>query len=262
VNRKYLDFLVVAAIAVLALAAVLLQLNDWLRAVLSLPLVLVLPGYALAAALFPSEEISGQERLLFTFGGSLAIGVLGGLLLNLAPWGLNPPSWTVLLVAVTLVTTLVALVRRSRAGGATEARAGRWRIRVSPLQGALLAAAVLVAAGAVGVAQAGASQQPEPSFTQLWLLSAPEQGQASARLGFQSFEKSPANYRVQVKEGNSVLREWDGIELKPGEKWETSLTLPTKTQSGAITAELFRLDMPGAPLPYRSVQLQGVGATK
>lgn len=261
-NRRHLDLLVIGAIVPVALIAVLLQVNEWLRAAFALPLVIVLPGYALAAALFPGGALSAPERLLFTFGGSLATGVLGGLLLNLTPWGLNPASWTVLLAFVTVAAALTALLRRERAVTAVDTGSGERRVSVTPLQGALLAAALLVAAGAVGVARVGADQQPNPPFTQLWLLPAPEEGAAAVRLGVQSMEEGPIDYRLQLKQGNTVVREWTGIHLKPGEKWETTLSLPGSSQSGAVKADLFRVDLPNVPAPYRSVTLQSAEATK
>jgi hypothetical protein len=57
--------------------------------ILTLPLVLVLPGYAVTAALFPNRSLGVPERLVFSLGLSVAIVVLGGLLLNVTPFGVR-----------------------------------------------------------------------------------------------------------------------------------------------------------------------------
>ncbi|MDQ6673875.1 MAG: DUF1616 domain-containing protein, partial [Chloroflexota bacterium] len=92
------DLIVVVCLAVAALSAVVLGLGTlWVRASLAGPLVLVLPGYALVRALLPARPRRLAELLLLSLGSSLAIAVLGGLVLNLTPWGIRAESWAVFL---------------------------------------------------------------------------------------------------------------------------------------------------------------------
>ncbi|WP_458208911.1 DUF1616 domain-containing protein [Haladaptatus sp. NG-SE-30] len=111
-----------------------------IRAVLGLPFVLFPPGYAFIAALFPeaggspvddeeleddTEEtdggtdvsrfhdgIDGLERVALSFGTSIAIVPLIGLVLNFTPWGIRLVPVLVSISAFTLTMTGVAAVRR------------------------------------------------------------------------------------------------------------------------------------------------------
>ncbi len=62
----------------------------WLRIVLGLPFLLFSPGYTLVAALFPRKEgLGGIERLTLSFGISIVVVSLIGLILNYTPWGID-----------------------------------------------------------------------------------------------------------------------------------------------------------------------------
>jgi uncharacterized membrane protein len=264
VYRKYADLLAVDVIALAGLASVLLASIDWMvlgfypiQAALTLPLVLVFPGYALAAALFSRGSLAASERILFSFGGSLAVAVLGGLLLNLTPGGLNAGAWTSLLVAVTLAASAIAIIRRVRATEEAPVEKVRRPRIISPLQGVAFALALLVMGGAVAVARVGDERQPEPAFTQLWLLPATQQGPNTVKIGLQNMEQVSELYHVQLKQGSTVVGDWQQIAVQPGQKWETSLTLPKNLGDTIVEADLYRMDLPGGQTPYRHVTLQG-----
>jgi len=56
------------------------------RIILGLPMVLFFPGYTLISALFPRKDsLSGVERLALSFGLSIAVVPLIGLILNYMP---------------------------------------------------------------------------------------------------------------------------------------------------------------------------------
>ena len=60
------------------------------RVVFGLPFVLFLPGYALISALFPGkEDLDGVERIALSFGLSIAVVPLIGLVLNYTPFGIR-----------------------------------------------------------------------------------------------------------------------------------------------------------------------------
>ena len=61
-----------------------------LRVVFGLPLVLFIPGYVLIAALFPrNDDLDWLERVALSFGLSIAVVPLIGLVLNYTPWGIR-----------------------------------------------------------------------------------------------------------------------------------------------------------------------------
>ncbi|REA03804.1 hypothetical protein DEQ92_11900 [Haloferax sp. Atlit-6N] len=98
-----------------------------LRVVVGLPFVLFIPGYALIAALFPERGppidahedhdrmagIDGIERVALSFGTSIAVVPLLGLVLNFTPWGIRLVPILVAVSGFTLVATTFAAARRS-----------------------------------------------------------------------------------------------------------------------------------------------------
>jgi uncharacterized membrane protein len=103
-----------------------------LRIVFGVIFVLLIPGYAFIAALFPEAEtrkssadqsdtspeadqeggISGIGRALFSVGSSIVIVSLLGVLLDTTPWRIRPAPIVVSVSGVTLLCTAVAVVRR------------------------------------------------------------------------------------------------------------------------------------------------------
>ncbi len=91
-QEKPWDLYVVVAYTIV-MAAVLLALN--VGNLLAILLVLFIPGYVLVAALFPGSltpekpEIDWIERVALSFGLSIAVVPLLGLLLNFTPFGIR-----------------------------------------------------------------------------------------------------------------------------------------------------------------------------
>lgn len=82
-------------------------------------LALVLPGYALSAAVFRMRSVRTAERAALTLGISLSVAVLGGLVLDALPGGLETQTWLFLLGGVTVVASVITLWRRTRHAAAT-----------------------------------------------------------------------------------------------------------------------------------------------
>ena len=224
--------------------------------ILTLPLVLVVPGYALTAAVFPKRSLGVPERLVLSLGLSLVIVVLGGLLLNLTPFGLRASSWAVLLCGITLSAGAVALVRGQ---GQSVFATGWFQFGGGGLtrrQGLMVGLAAVVVCAAVAVSSISAARQPFPGFTQLWILPA---GRADAkgavRLGVSNMEATAMEYSLTVNADGKVVKVWPTIDLKPHQKWEARFVLPQIGQAGAarVEARLYRTKAPTAI--YRHVVL-------
>lgn len=127
-----LDLVLSAAVTVVAAVVLLVPVDEptLLRAVVGLPLLLFLPGYALAAALFPARKVASRdrttavlqagqravstvERLVISVVASVAVVGAAGIVAN-AVVGVTLLPILVLVVAFTLAATAVAYVQRLR----------------------------------------------------------------------------------------------------------------------------------------------------
>ena len=89
------------------------------RMALGVVFVLFLPGFAFIKALYPaevpiktsSENLDTIERAALSFGLSLALTPMVGLILNYTPWGIRLTPITLSLSALTAVFATVAMVR-------------------------------------------------------------------------------------------------------------------------------------------------------
>jgi len=93
-SSKYpLDILLCILWSTALLPITLLSMDTTIRTLLGLPFILFIPGYILIFALFPSKKtdrgIDVIERIALSFGLSIAIVPLLGLLLNYTPWGIR-----------------------------------------------------------------------------------------------------------------------------------------------------------------------------
>jgi uncharacterized membrane protein len=76
--------------------------------VFAFPLVFLIPGYCLIAALFPKDgDIGLIERIMLSIGVSIAVVPLIGLGLNFTPWGIQRDS---IIISVTLFTWIMVIV--------------------------------------------------------------------------------------------------------------------------------------------------------
>ena len=89
----------------------LLNVEETIRAVLGLPFILFIPGYILIFALFPARKtdrgIDIMERIALSFGFSIAIVPLIGLVLNYTPWGIRLES---ILVSISLFIMVMGII--------------------------------------------------------------------------------------------------------------------------------------------------------
>lgn len=85
-----------------------------IRIILGLALVLFLPGYSLIAVLFPrKDDLDAIERIIFSFGLSIASTPLLGLALNYTPFGIRLSPILIVLSIFTISLAMCAYVRRS-----------------------------------------------------------------------------------------------------------------------------------------------------
>lgn len=83
----------------------------YIRNILGLILVTVLPGYSLTRALFPRKQIDTVERMALSIGLSLSLVAITGLILNYTPWGIRPLPIAVSLICLSIILSLIARMR-------------------------------------------------------------------------------------------------------------------------------------------------------
>jgi uncharacterized membrane protein len=245
IGRMRRDLTLVVALACLALAAALFSAPVWLRAPLLVPLVLVLPGYALAAILFPLRTISPAERGVYAVGLSIAVAAVGGLLIQLVV-GLDRDIWAAFLALV----TIAAGVRGPRGGNRGRMTFSLAKMpRSLPIGVAVFLAAAVIAGMAIASAGDGLRDaQAKIHFTDFWLLP----GDAGPRtqhvsIGLHSHEGRTAHYTVRLsREGLPLATE--SLTLRAGEQWEQSFAVTKIRQRVPVLASLSR-----DGLPYRSL---------
>lgn len=240
-KRRFVDLLVVIALTLIAvMLAFVVPASNMVLRIWTLPLIFILPGYALTSALFGKRSFGLLERIVFSLGLSLVGVILGGLVLNLTPFGMRANSWAAFLGSVTLGASVIALVRQRWQGISLSHLPGVRKIGLTFSQALLLGLAVLIIGGAVAVSIHGAEQQPYAGFTQLWIL--PADGSARAkdavRLGVNNMEATVTDYRLVVTMDGRLLTQWTSLDLKPNQQWNTTLLLPQAQHTGSIKVEV------------------------
>jgi uncharacterized membrane protein len=259
-RRPHLTLALAASLMVLALS-LLPDSNVIVRTAVALPLVLILPGYAVVSAAFPEATLGIAERFALSLGLSLLLCVAGGVVIDWTPWGLRAGSWIALLGGITLVACFVSLARSGHPTAPAEAgtRVVAWESEPSPrafrlwrvwdLTLFVLAVAISVAAGWAAVAGADV---PREGFSQLWML--PLDGGSEVRLGMRSEEFAATDYTVRLVADDTTVLRSERVRLEPGAQWETTVPLTTPAPVSQIEALLYRADAPQQP--YRRVLLR------
>jgi hypothetical protein len=91
----------------------------YLRSALGIIFILFLPGFAFMKVLFPtkvpiktsSENMDTIERVALSFGMSLTLAPIVGLILNYTPWGIQLTPIALSLLALTIVFATFAFLR-------------------------------------------------------------------------------------------------------------------------------------------------------
>ena len=230
---------------------------------LAIPLVLILPGYTLTQALLrkrAADQPGAVDSIAFSLGLSLVIDVVVGFLLNLTPLGLQWQSWSFSLGLLTaLFAAMAALLRQKLPGRIGAYTSGRDLSRPYK-EGALLGAALVVVALAFWLSMMRPAQ-PQPSFTQFWMIPSTSTNSGCAvRIGVQSFEAGTVRYHIQVTSDGVQVTSWPSIRLATQQEWDQMvLLLPASGSSVFVDARLYRLDAPGTIYREVHVSLRGCG---
>lgn len=254
--------IVAASMAVVALVLAA-PMGQPARVVLGLPFVLLFPGYALLAALFPRQhDIDLLGRLGLSVGLSIAVVALIGLALNYSTWGVRLQP---LLAGITLLIGLACLAAAVHRQLVESAQAFELRPPWPSARGLVAGTAALAVAAVVVGAYLALDTGSEPEgFTEFYAL-APGGGlesyprllaegeRARLVLGVSNHEGEEARYRIATRIGGRYAGSVRSVALGDGESWEglVGLNLPGE---GRQRVELL-LYRRGEDRPYRSLRL-------
>jgi uncharacterized membrane protein len=203
-----------------------------LRVGIALAFVLFVPGYVSVAALFPGasgrgddsrttrRDLHALERVVLSFGLSVALVPLVGFVLSFTPWGIRLDPVLAALTALVAAAATAAVVRRRRLPPeerfAVRPRSWVRTARTGLLEpasrrdaalNALVICAILLATGSVAFAVAEPTGGEPESFTTFSLLTENESGALVADGYPTEFERGePESVVVSVsnREGQSV----------------------------------------------------------
>jgi hypothetical protein len=216
-----------------AAALVVLVLPDAaaLRVAFGVPLVLVVPGYALAAAVFAGDPPERAALVMWTIALSVAACILVTLALDVAGVRLTGVAFACALAGTTAAGAAAAALRRR---GAAAPRLGRVPLRWA----AVIAVAAAVFAGLFAALRQPLPNTAVPGYTQLSGLRSPDGG---IRLKVTSAEQARARFRLSVTTGERTLRAVT-LDLRPGQSWTGRAGSRSTTRARDVEVRLTRAD--------------------
>jgi Protein of unknown function (DUF1616) len=230
---------------------------DLLRVLVGAPLLFFLPGYAIAAAIFARGRIQRSHFLVFSVGLSLAVLVLGALVLNYLPGGIRAGWWAVLLFLVVLGACRGAALRRPKQAGPPIALS---LPRANRAQVGLLAGGALLALAAVILAFVPLSATNAIGYTEIWIQPLEVSEGPGVRIGVGSGERDDSSYRLVVEFGDGEGEATRQLTLAPGQKLELELEPPDDSPAATpgavpvpVTTTLFKEDSPEPDQAFRQV---------
>jgi uncharacterized membrane protein len=244
-----------------------------LRLISGIVFVLLVPGYAIQAAIFPGkDDLDTWTRLVFSFGFSIVLIPIVALILNASPLGIHFSSMVGGIVIVFFAATIVVMIIRRRLPGGEKIRLA---VRIPPPNTWLLGnradrflqVITIVAIGIAGLSAAYLYLYPNvESYTEFYFLNQGLSAEGAPRsvlagepwvLGFGiiNHEGQASQYRViAIMDDGRMLGEIGPITLEDGMQWEGEMILSIKG-IGENQKVNFLLERVGFALPYRSLRL-------
>lgn len=249
--------------------------NSITRIILSVPIVLFIPGYLTIGALFPKKDDIGTiERIAFSFGLSIAILSLLGFLLNfvfgirLIPILVSICTYNLVLIYITfnrrreLPENLQFSIKFDNISGIVQ-ELNIPRDKIGLIVAAILLSSIALLAGMVNFIITTPSAGEK--FTEFYILG--QYGKADnyskeLKLGYPAtilagvvnHEQSYVNYTLQiVLEKNIIFSE--NLLLNNNEKWQKNVTFSPDKKGKDMKLELLLFKENNFAIPYRELHL-------
>jgi|GEM_PF-5584143 len=250
-----------AALVSLCLAILVIQFGgQWLipRLILTILLVFYLPGYTLLCAVSPAREWDWVDTPVISIGLSLAIGVVGSLVLHALRFGLYQNTWLGMYLLQIGLCIVLALWRRHSSDEQPLVLKSVIKLRLLPLIPVGLGLVILTGAWVFG--SNAQTIQHEQAFTQLWITPC-QIDECDAEIGLYNFEWNPEEYRLVMIANGVLFEEWETILLDHDKTWTAQVHLPSGTpNNSSLSARLYLKKDPDTV--YRSVILRRLSSEK
>jgi len=252
------QLLVVTSLALLLIVIVTFFPDSTWRIIVGLPILLFIPGYVLQAALFPRKtHMDAVERVAFSFGFSIVVVALIGLILNFMPWGIRIHPILVTLTFFILITSVIAWYRRERFVEEDNPTFSLDRIlfhrwRTQNLTNKILYIVLVIAiTGATGiVAYVLATPKVEENFTEFYLLGFDGKMQDYPKevvvgeevetvVVIVNHEHKTVDYRIAIKIDGKTSNTFGPLVLAPDEAWEKTVSFVPERTGDNQKAEFF-----------------------
>ena len=278
------DLLLVAGFVLITNVFVLVPVlsGSFLRTCLGIFLVLFLPGYALAGALFPAKmDLEGIERVAISFGLNIAIVPILGLSLNYSTWGIREIPVLIEFSVFILLMCAVAYYRRRLL---PEAEAFEVSFKKSYLSikeeilekpesktdkvlAFILVLFILASVGSLAYI-IGNPKEGEP-FTEFYILGSNKTTKdyptefllgekGTVNVGIINHEYRPVDYTMEVKLENKSLslpESQKKISLGHNMSWEKPITITPPFEGKNMKLEFLLFNETEKTIPYRNLHL-------
>jgi uncharacterized membrane protein len=272
------DLLIISVLVLFAFVFALTPVFEgtFIKIVLGLPLVLFIPGYALLAALFPKKnDLGAIERFALSFGLSIAVVSLLGLLLNFT-FGIKLVSVLFTLFIYTVILTLVTVYRREKLSEGERFTVPLYRLyeiidneintdrsRADKILTGILIFSIVLSIGmlffVITIPKTG------ERFTEFYILD--QSGKAGnyptilkynfpseILVGVVNHEYTPINYTVQIALDKNVLSD-TLFRLDNNQTWEKNITFVPNKEGNNTKLEFWLYKEDNFTVPHRELHL-------
>ena len=263
-NRKILISIVLLTFLLLP---VVLYTEGPVRIILGFLFVLFFPGYTMVSALFPKQQVlSSLERLVLSFGASIAIVPLLGLLLNYTPWGIKVLPIFITVSIFIFLTSFIAWFRHNRLADderlfiSIKFNLSEWSGMNTFNKGLsiVIIIAIIIAIGALTFTIIS-PKESEP-YTEFYLLGPNGKAEnyprqilfnepADVIIVVVNREQQSSSYRIEVTIHDTLYDTIDTGTLSDGQKYEEKISM-TPQETGENQRIEFRLYMNDSDTAY------------
>ena len=257
-------------LVIVLIVAIVLISSDPLRIIIGFPFLIFFPGYVLILALFPRKEMGGIERVALSFGLSITVVPLIGLILNYTAWGITLESTLYSVASFILAMSIIAMVRRRRLDEhekfdiAFQMKVPGWGGGAwDKLLSVVLVVSILGALGTLGYVIA--NPKIGEKFTEFYILGL--EGEAAdypselkigetgmVMVGIINHEQGDISYHVEIRSDDTLIGELGSVILYNDEEWEQRATF-TPVTAGENQKIEFLLFREGDSEPYNQLHL-------